>query len=75
MAKIDTLEAASRERPGKHRPVSATYHVFEADGETILQIDTYGSLERQTPGKITQSIQFGSEGLRSLRAILDDLGA
>jgi hypothetical protein len=73
MARIEKLGPAQRDRIGKHRSVSATFHVFEVDGETILQIDTYGSEDRQLPGKTSQSIQFGDEGLKALRAILSEI--
>lgn len=74
MAKIDELEQADRQRVSLHTSVFATYHVFEHEGSRILQIDTFGSADRQIPGKVSQSIQFGPEGIAALRAILNGLG-
>jgi|LauGreDrversion4_2_1035121.scaffolds.fasta_scaffold340500_2 hypothetical protein len=73
MARVDSLVNAQRERTSVHEAVHATFHVFEVEGQTILQIDTYGRADRQIPGKISQSLQFGPEGLKSLRKILDEI--
>ncbi|TGD64756.1 methionyl-tRNA formyltransferase [Tabrizicola sp. WMC-M-20] len=73
MARIDHLEQKDAVRTSIHSPVDATFHVFEADGVRYLQIDTYGSGERQIMGKTSQSIQFGEEGLAQLRQILEKL--
>jgi hypothetical protein len=73
MARIDILEEKEPLRTSVHSPVAATFDIFEKEGVTFLQIDTYGSDERQITGKITQSIQFGNEGLTKLRQILGDI--
>lgn len=44
-----------------HKPIKATYTIFEEDGKTIFQIDTYGSPEREMPEKISQSFQVDKE--------------
>jgi hypothetical protein len=62
------------ERNSVHEPVQATYAVFrDGKGNTYLQIDTYGSLERQIPGKKSQSIQLSPDGLKALRAVLESM--
>ncbi len=73
MARVESLEKAHRERTSVHQPVHATFHVFEVEGRKILQIDTYGRADRQIPGKTSQSLQFGPEGLEALRKVLDEL--
>lgn len=73
MARVERLEHAERARTSLHDAVDATFHVFEVDGETVLQIDTYGRAGREIPGKTSQSIQFGREGLRQLREVLAKL--
>jgi hypothetical protein len=74
MARIDSFAETRMERNSVHNPVSATYTVFtSADGETYLQIDTYGSDERKIVGKKSQSIQLSPSGLAALREILDRL--
>jgi hypothetical protein len=48
----------AKERNTIHVPVEATYTTFEKMGEKYFQIDTYGSDEREIPGKASQSIQI-----------------
>ena len=73
MARIDHLTLRDTQRPSRHAEVETTYQLFELNGETILQIDTYGTLGREIPGKVSQSIQFGAKGLADLRRILSSL--
>lgn len=61
------------ERNALHGEASATFAIFETDGRYILQIDTFGSETREFPGKKSQTIQFGLEGLSQLRKILDEI--
>lgn len=44
-----------------HESVDATYCAFVKDGNKFFQIDTYGSENRQTKAKISQSIQIDRE--------------
>ncbi|MGI5528956.1 hypothetical protein ACQEVX_16615 [Streptomyces syringium] len=53
-----------------HGPVVCGYRAFTADGRLVLQLDTYGSVERQIPNKISQSLQLDVDGARVLRDIL-----
>ena len=73
MARIDQLEEIQKERLAKHAPIKAGFTIFKANGETILQIDSYGSADRQIPGKVSQSLQFGEKGIEALRSILAKL--
>lgn len=73
MALIRHLKKSTMDRNSLHGEVEAAYSVFENDGRYILQIDTFGSDEREIPGKKSQTIQFGPEGLSQLRKILDDI--
>lgn len=70
MARVDELAAKDIIRASVHEPVHATFHVFEEAGATYLQIDTYGSSSRAVPSKVSQSLQFGPEGIAALRKIL-----
>jgi hypothetical protein len=40
------------------------------DGGCLLQLDTYGSDERQIPGKVSQSLQFDEHAAQELFSIL-----
>ncbi len=73
MARIDKFEMQEKSRPSVHAPVEASYTVFDVDGITYLQIDTYGSADRKLANKISQSIQLGPDGIEGLRTILDRL--
>ena len=71
MARIEKLEEKSIERVSRHKAVAATFSIYELDGKKVLQIDTYGSPDRQHPGKTSQSIQLEEAGIRELKRILD----
>ncbi len=72
MALIKAFEEKRRDRQSIHDAIDATYSVFERDGRTFVQIDTYGRTEREMPGKISQSLQFDDKSARALFDILSD---
>ncbi|RKD26048.1 hypothetical protein BEP19_02445 [Ammoniphilus oxalaticus] len=53
-----------------HGTVDATYTVFVKGGEKYIQINTYGSKERQVKGVASQSIQFNKSSVRQLLEII-----
>jgi len=56
-----------------HKEAEATFSIIETEtGETQLQIDTYGSAEREdkTPGHRAQSLRFSKEAMAQLKSIL-----
>ena len=77
MALVKKLSKITMDRNVVHEPVTdATFAIFQDDeGRSILQIDTYGSSERKYVGKKSQSLQFGPDALKQLRAILASLPA
>lgn len=55
-----------------HARCECSYFVVDTkDGRRFLTIETYGSENRQIPGKVSQSIQFGEEGARRLRELIE----
>ncbi|MCJ7993456.1 methionyl-tRNA formyltransferase [Rhizobium cremeum] len=58
------------ERNSLHKEIGASYSVFGVDDKRVLQIDTYGTLERQIPGKKSQTLQLDYEGAEQLLNIL-----
>jgi hypothetical protein len=75
MARIENMMVAEMSRNSVHESVEATYAIFQtSDGETYLQVDTYGSPGRAIPGKKSQSIQFGPNGIAQLKQILEEIG-
>ncbi len=70
MALIRSFELKSMERNSVHKEIGATYTPFHKDGKTFIQIDSYGTSDRQIPGKKSQSIQLDETGAKTLFAIL-----
>ena len=72
MAIVRKLEQLHFEQGSTHKEVEATFSiVVDKDGKRHLQIDTYGSKDRQYPGKKSQSIRFSPEALEQLKEILN----
>ena len=72
MALIRSLKQLQLQVEARHTEVEATYSIVkDRDGNRYLQIDTYGSPDRQIPNKKSQSVRFSPEALRDLRQILD----
>jgi hypothetical protein len=53
-----------------HTDVECGYRIVGGGNETLLQLDTYGSDERQIPGKVSQSIQIDRTAAAALLQIL-----
>ena len=70
MALINRFNQLHKDRNQVHGTVECGYMVFEKDGQRYLQLDTYGSFERQIPGKTSQSIQLNAESARELKALI-----
>jgi hypothetical protein len=72
MAIVRHLERQNLSVEVPHSETDCTYSVvYDKDGATYLQIDTYGSRARKISGKKSQSIRFAPEAIRELRQILD----
>lgn len=70
MARVEAITLREHQRPSRHGEVEATCSVVNVDGVTYLPIDAYGAPDREAPGKVTQSLQFGPAGIAALRQIL-----
>lgn len=71
MAIVRHLEQRHLERDTRHTETECTYSIVnDRNGVSHLQIDTYGSQERQIAGKKSQSIRFTPDAIRELRQIL-----
>ena len=74
MAVVRNLEKISLNRDTSHTEVNGTYTIVTGNGgEKYLQVDTYGSKERQLSGKKSQSIRFSPEAITQLKSILKNL--
>ncbi|MEL7499015.1 MAG: methionyl-tRNA formyltransferase [Planctomycetota bacterium] len=73
MALVTQIKKTNKSRHTIHKPTTCDYSIFVGDdGEQYLQIDTYGSSERELAGKISQSIQFNRDSASQLRALIDN---
>ncbi len=70
MATVRKLEQRDLERFARHTEVDGSYSIIELDGEKFLQIDTYGSKQRQDKGKTSQSLRFSQETIEQLLKII-----
>ena len=55
---LDSIKKIEKSRNTIHDKVHTTYTIFEDGGEKYVQIDTYGRLGRESPEKISQSVQI-----------------
>ena len=69
---VNNIEPLEKQRNTIHEEVRATYTIFEKDGETYVQLDTYGRDNRESPEKISQSIQLNRETAKYLVKLLSD---
>ena len=73
MAIITAFERADRVLRGRHpTKVVAKYLIDEVEGRKVLQLNTYGSNQRQVPGKLSQTLQIDDAAARELFDTLID---
>ncbi len=70
MALITKLQRQELERNATHSEVECTYSIINNKNGKFLQIDTYGSANRQIKGKKSQSIRFSKDAINQLKLIL-----
>ncbi len=72
MALVVGLERVDGNRAQLHRTnVTAKYRTVTEGGQTtVIQIDTYGSAEREFPGKLSQTVQFDRKSAEQLWVVL-----
>ncbi|TMV07651.1 hypothetical protein FGK63_09280 [Ruegeria sediminis] len=72
MALVTQFERDEREFRSLHpTQVVCKYLVSESGGKKVLQLNTYGSAERDMPDKLSQTLQFDENSARQLLAILN----
>jgi len=58
-----------------HDETACTYDIITDDsGARFLQLDTYGSVDRQMQGKKSQTVRFSPEALTQLKRIIEEKG-
>lgn len=70
MARIAEFREVTSQTNRLHGQVECGYRIFSADGQRVLQLDTYGSPERKDRGTISQSIQIDEDGAEALYRLL-----
>ena len=68
--KLESIKRIDKCRNSIHDKVQTTYTVFELDGRKYVQFDTYGRIDRENPGKGSQSIQLDRETAQFMVNIL-----
>ena len=75
MSLLSKFEKLPMDRPSIHGPVQCTYSVFNGkDGKRYIQLDTYGSTEREIPGKKSQSLQLNEDSVAALLQVFEREG-
>lgn len=73
MALITQFERDERDFRSLHPThVVCKYLVSLNDGKKVLQLNTYGSAEREIPEKLSQTLQLDENSARQLLAILNE---
>jgi hypothetical protein len=71
MALVTRIDHRKLERDSIHKKAECTYDVIvDEKGRKLLQLDTYGSEDRQIQGKKSQSIRLSPEALAQLKVVL-----
>ena len=70
MARISEFHEVTSQTHRLHGPVQCGYRVFAIGGETVMQLDTYGSSDRKDQGTISQSIQLDEGAAEELARLI-----
>jgi hypothetical protein len=70
MALVREFTHVPKDSARVHDPVECGWMIFGRDGATYVQLDTYGSGDRQILGKVSQSIQLDEAAAVELLTIL-----
>jgi hypothetical protein len=65
---IENAQGPQRRHP---TTVECGYRIVTVDSDVYLQLDTYGSNDRQIPGKTSQSLQLDREAAQQLKQLLE----
>ena len=71
MALINQMVQENKSRYNIHKKTECNYYILVESGEKYLQLDTFGSNDREIAGKVSQSIQFSPDAIKQLKKILD----
>ncbi len=73
MAAVTQLVRVKLERESKHSEVECTFDIIvDEQGRKWLQLDTYGSDQRQIKGKKSQSVRLSPSAIQQLKEIINE---
>jgi hypothetical protein len=73
MALIERFTRIDSPRTRVHRTlVECGYAFVDSEHRRYLQLETYGSDERQIPGKVSQTLQLNEDAARELLRLLHE---
>ncbi len=72
MALVSKIARVRKEHPKVHKATTCELSTFIVDGGAYLQLDTFGSKDRQEKGEVSQSIQFDRSAMIALRSFIDE---
>jgi hypothetical protein len=70
VALVKDIIPVQKERHSVHSEAECSSFIFMSDGQSYLQLDSYGSPGRERPGQISQSFQFDEEAARQLQKLI-----
>jgi hypothetical protein len=74
MALIQEIECVTKERQVVHKPTRCLASEFIGPGDKrYLQLDTYGSDDREFPEKVSQAIQLDEDAARKMIDLIEPL--
>ena len=72
MALINSLNEGMKTRNSIHNITDCSFYIFfDKAGKKFLQLDTYGSSDRENPGKVSQSLQFSEKAISELKKLIE----
>ncbi len=71
MALVSNIREGLKNKSTIHKGTECSYFIiYNDEGKKYLQLDTYGSDDREITGKVSQSIQFSPEAIKELKQLL-----
>lgn len=71
MALVTKITFQSKDARAPHKPAECHATIATANsGEKYLQLDTFGSADREQPNKVSQSLQFSRASAEQLLHLL-----
>jgi hypothetical protein len=74
MALVQKIESRQKDIRTVHNTTTCTFSLYTNDaGDRFVQLDTYGSEDREVGGKVKQTLQFNEESAARLMEIFREV--